>query len=440
MAVPETMQEIPQLLNPGEPGHRGLLPSFLYIPGDIDFPAGSLALPWDPSPSQVIGDVARRRGAENPSRLVASAKSWLSHGGASRKAPILPWGAPSEVPHISPVEASAAYLRHLAAAFDQDVAGGKRTLALSRQDVLLTVPASFDEEARELTVQAAAAAGLTQVTLLEEPQAAFYAWIDGLGDAWRRRVAVGDLILVCDVGGGTTDFSLITVAERDGDLALERVAVGEHILLGGDNMPRFNHRPGRKRDYLRGFGAQFWNTGASASGAHGGSELIPGFGASLKKEIKRRHPAWFEIHPYGEVLPYAHNRITVDRNRKDRYGVPLPSIDYRIGENERKMAEHMNDTVEEIVKAAGGELIGYKRADLDRNGSAIHEHGTCRMGTDPKRSALNRFNQMHEVKNLFVVDGSAFPNATEKNPTLTILALSWRATDYLAEQIKRGDL
>jgi len=160
----------------------------------------------------------------------------------------------------------------------------------------------------------------------------------------------------------------------------------------------------------------------------------------LKKEIKRRHPAWFEIHPYGEVLPYAHNRVTVDRNRKDRYGVPLPSIDYRIGENERKMAEHMNDTVEEIVKAAGGELIGYKRADLDRNGSAIHEHGTCRMGADPKRSALNRFNQMHEVKNLFVVDGSAFPNATEKNPTLTILALAWRATDYLAEQIKRGDL
>ena len=103
-----------------------LLPSFLYIPGDIDFPAGSLALPWDPSPSQVIGEVARRRGAENPSRLVASAKSWLSHGGASRKAPILPWGAPSEIPHISPVEASAAYLRHLAAAFDQDVAGGKR--------------------------------------------------------------------------------------------------------------------------------------------------------------------------------------------------------------------------------------------------------------------------------------------------------------------------
>jgi choline dehydrogenase-like flavoprotein len=210
---------------------------------------------------------------------------------------------------------------------------------------------------------------------------------------------------------------------------------GEHIY-----MPRFNHRPGRGRDYLRGFGAQFWNTGASASGAHYGSERIPGFGAALKKEIKRRHPAWFEIHPFGEALPYAHNRITVDPARVDKYGVPLLKIDYQIGENERKMTEHMADTVEEIVKAAGGVLVNYKRSDLDKNGSAIHEHGTCRMGADPKRSALNAFNQMHEVKNVFVVDGSAFPTATEKNPTLTILALSWRGTDHLAEEIKRGNL
>jgi len=215
----------------------------------------------------------------------------------------------------------------------------------------------------------------------------------------------------------------------------DRGISGEHIY-----MPRFNHRPGRGRDYLRGFGAQFWNTGASASGAHLGSELTPGFGAGLKREIKRRHPAWFEIHPYGEVLPYAHNRVTVGDSGTDRYGVPLVKIDYRIGDNERKMAQHMADASEEIVKAAGGILVGYKRADLDYNGSAIHEHGTCRMGADPRRSALNAFNQMHEVKNVFVVDGSAFTTATEKNPTLTILALSWRATDYLVEQMRRGDL
>jgi len=215
----------------------------------------------------------------------------------------------------------------------------------------------------------------------------------------------------------------------------DRGISGEHVYL-----PRFNHKPGHQRDYLRGFGAQFWNTGASAGGAHPGSELIPGFGASLKREIKRRHPAWFEIHPYGEVLPYAHNRVTVGDAGVDRYGVPLPKIDYRVGDNELKMAQHMADTAEEIVKAAGGVLVGYQRAALDYNGSAIHEHGTCRMGADPKRSALNAFNQMHEVKNLFVVDGSAFTTATEKNPTLTILALSWRATDYLVEQMKRGDL
>jgi molecular chaperone DnaK (HSP70) len=228
--------EIPQLVNPGEVQRRPLLPSFLYLPNDVDFPAGSTALPWDARPAHVVGELGRRRGAENAMRLIASAKSWLSYGGAKRTAPILPWGAPAEVPHMSPVDASAEYLRHLAAAFDAEVANGQPDLALARQDVLITVPASFDEEARELTLRAARAAGLDRVTLLEEPQAAFYAWLEDMGDRWRRRIGVGDLILVCDVGGGTTDFSLIAVSERDGDLALERVAVGEHILLGGDNM------------------------------------------------------------------------------------------------------------------------------------------------------------------------------------------------------------
>ena len=230
------IQEIAQLVNPGEVAPRTLLPSFLYAPGELDFPKGSLALPWDDQPTFVTGELARHRGAENPARLIASAKSWLSHGGANRTSAILPWGAPDEVPHISPVDASAHYLKHLAASFDREVAHGDAGLALAQQDVLLTVPASFDEEARELTLRAARTAGLEHVTLLEEPQAAFYAWLDALGDGWRRRVKVGDLVLVCDVGGGTTDFSLIAVGERDGDLTLERVAVGEHILLGGDNM------------------------------------------------------------------------------------------------------------------------------------------------------------------------------------------------------------
>jgi molecular chaperone DnaK (HSP70) len=228
--------DVPQVVNPGEVQRRTLLPSFLFVPGAMDFPAGSTALPWDATPAYVAGELARRRGAENPVRLIASAKSWLSYGGAKRTAPILPWGAPEDVPHLSPVDASAEYLRHLTSAFDAEVASGQDDLRLARQDVLITVPASFDEEARELTLRAARASGLEQVTLLEEPQAAFYAWLAAMGDRWRRRIGVGDLILVCDVGGGTTDFSLIAVSEEGGDLALDRVAVGEHILLGGDNM------------------------------------------------------------------------------------------------------------------------------------------------------------------------------------------------------------
>jgi hypothetical protein len=229
---------IPQLVNAGEISEHSLLPAFLYVAGEFDFPAGSLRLPWpdEDAARWVVGEVARKRGSENPSRLVGSAKSWLSHAGVNRTSPILPWGAPQEVPKLSPVTASARYLQHLRQAWDARFAASQPALALERQDVLITVPASFDEEARELTLSAAAEAGLARVTLLEEPQAALYAWIDGAGELWRKKLRVGDLLLVCDIGGGTTDFSLILVGEHSGDLALERVAIGEHILLGGDNM------------------------------------------------------------------------------------------------------------------------------------------------------------------------------------------------------------
>jgi Hsp70 protein len=226
---------IPQIVNPHEVAERTLLPSFLYIPSELDFPEGSLGLPWDASPDFVVGELARKRGAENPGRLVASAKSWLSYAAANRTAPILPWHAPEEVSRLSPVEASSRYLQHLRTAWDVQRAGQEKH-RLAEQDVLLTVPASFDEEARELTRRAAEQAGLPGVTLLEEPQAAFYAWLESQGDSWRKRIKLGDLVLVCDVGGGTTDFSLIAVSEENGDLELKRVAVGEHILLGGDNM------------------------------------------------------------------------------------------------------------------------------------------------------------------------------------------------------------
>jgi choline dehydrogenase-like flavoprotein len=205
-------------------------------------------------------------------------------------------------------------------------------------------------------------------------------------------------------------------------------------------MPRFNHRPDRRRDYLRGFGMQFWNTGTNSEGAGHYARGIPGFGSGYKDEVRKRFPAYVELHPFGEVLPYADNRITVDKTKTDRYGVPLLHIDYSTRDNEKKMFEHMADTIEEVAKASGIELFDYRRGQADRNGAAIHEHGTCRMGEDPKKSALNRFNQMHEVKNLFVVDGSSFTAASEKNPTITILSLAWRATDYLADEMKRGNL
>ena len=208
------VRSIPQLVNPSEVAERTLLPSFLYIPGEFDFPKGSLALPWEPEPKLVIGELARKRGAESPNRLVASAKSWLSYSGVDRTAPILPWQAPEEVPRLSPVEASSQFLQYLRTVWDSGEVG---ELALAEQEVLLTVPASFDEEARELTRRAAEQADYQHVTLLEEPQAAFYAWLESQGDGWRHRIKVGDLVLVCDIGGGTTDFSLIMVSEENGE-------------------------------------------------------------------------------------------------------------------------------------------------------------------------------------------------------------------------------
>jgi len=233
---PIEVRSIPQLVNPNEVAERTLLPSFLYIPGELDFPKGSLTLPWESEPKFLIGELARKRGAENPNRLIASAKSWLSYSGVDRNAPILPWQAPEDVLKLSPVDASSQFLQYLRTVWDSGEVGEQGELALAEQDVLLTVPASFNEEARELTRRAAEQAGYPHVTLLEEPLAAFYAWLESQGDAWRRRVKVGDLVLVCDVGGGTTDLSLIVVSEENGDLILKRVAVGDHILLGGDNM------------------------------------------------------------------------------------------------------------------------------------------------------------------------------------------------------------
>ncbi len=223
---------IPQLVRPGEVSAKPLLPSCVYLPGEHELADGSLSLPWAERPDHATGELARWQGARVPGRLVASAKSWLCHPGVDRQAQILPWGAPPEVRKISPVDASAKLLTHLAQAFAAAHAGEP----LAEQEVVITVPASFDEAARALTVSAAKAAGLQRFALLEEPQAAFYDFTA------RHRANLGKsldgvrLVLVVDVGGGTTDFTLVWVEAQPEGPALKRLAVGDHLMLGGDNM------------------------------------------------------------------------------------------------------------------------------------------------------------------------------------------------------------
>ncbi|QGZ59695.1 Hsp70 family protein [Paraburkholderia acidiphila] len=223
---------VTQLTAPGTLESPDLLPSFLYLPHAGELTPGDLTLPWTTTREYAVGELARSRGAGTPIRLVSSAKSWLCHPGVDRRAAILPNDAPPEVARVSPLESSVRYLTHLREAWDH----AHPEAPFGEQEVTVTIPASFDPAARELTAEAAQAAGYANMTLLEEPQAALYSWIQKSGGAWRKDVKVGDIILVVDVGGGTTDLSLIAVVEREGNLELHRVAVGEHILLGGDNM------------------------------------------------------------------------------------------------------------------------------------------------------------------------------------------------------------
>jgi molecular chaperone DnaK (HSP70) len=230
---------VAQVVAPGQVEAQLTLPSFLLLPSEHEVAPEQMSLPWAPSPSFAVGLWARERGAELPHRVVASAKSWLCHPGVDRTAAILPWRVAEledlaeDGARLSPVEVSSMYLAHVRDAWNH----AHPEAPLEGQEVYLTVPASFDAVARELTVAAARQAGLDSVTLLEEPQAAFYAWLSSTGDAWRTRLKPDDQVLVCDVGGGTTDFSIIKVIDDgSGNLGLERVAVGDHILLGGDNM------------------------------------------------------------------------------------------------------------------------------------------------------------------------------------------------------------
>jgi molecular chaperone DnaK (HSP70) len=230
---------IPQLVAPGEVRMLPTLPSFLYFPTPDERAAGGVRLPWDEHPGTVVGVLAREQGVLVLGRLVASAKSWLCHEAVNRTAKILPWGAEGQDAACSPVEASTRYLSHLRDAWDHTMlhgTSGPEDRRFEQQEIVLTVPASFDEEARELTVRAARDTGIGKLTLLEEPLASLYAWIAAHGRSLRRQLKDGTLILVCDVGGGTTDFSLVRVHLASDDLRFDRMAIGEHLLLGGDNV------------------------------------------------------------------------------------------------------------------------------------------------------------------------------------------------------------
>ena len=237
---------VPQLVAHGEVRTLPALPSFVYFPTEEELSAGVVSATWDEEPPMVTGVLARDQGALVPSRQVSSAKSWLSYAGVDRRAKILPWQAEPPEPMISPVEASARYVMHLRDAWNKAL-GGADDVRFERQDIVLTVPASFDQEARELTVEAASRAGLKSVTLLEEPLAAFYAWIaatcpagdlarDLQAEANGSAIRDGELILICDIGGGTSDFTLVRARSVGGELDFERTAIGEHLLLGGDNL------------------------------------------------------------------------------------------------------------------------------------------------------------------------------------------------------------
>lgn len=268
--VAQGVLPIPQLTGPGSVEDKPLLPSFLYLPHESELAPGDLGLPWADGQNYAVGEFARTRGAATPIRLVASAKSWLCHPGVDRRGPILPAEAPAEVERVSPLEASVRYLSHLKAAWNQ----AHPEAPFEQQQVTVTIPASFDPVARELTAEAAQAAGFQQLTLLEEPQAALYSWIQQSAGGWRQSVRRGDLILVVDVGGGTTDLSLIAVLERDGELELHRVAVGEHILLGGDNMDLALAYGVTAKLAQQGSRLDAWQTRALAHACRGAKEAL----------------------------------------------------------------------------------------------------------------------------------------------------------------------
>lgn len=338
--VVQGVLDIPQLTGPASLEARPLLPSFLYLPHESELSAADMALPWSAAQQQepdfVVGEFARARGAATPIRLVSSAKSWLCHPGVDRRAPLLPLEAPPEVPRISPLTASLRYLSHLRWAWEQ----AHPEAPFDGQDITVTIPASFDPAARELTAEACRAAGFQNLTLLEEPQAALYSWIQASGGGWRKQVQHGDVILVVDVGGGTTDLSLIAVLENDGNLELQRVAVGEHILLGGDNMDLALAYGVARKLAQQGQQLDAWQTRALAHGCRQAKEqlladedlqavavVVPSrgsrlIGGSIRTEVTRAEVLALLVEGFFPHVAVADKPVTRARGALTQLGLP----------------------------------------------------------------------------------------------------------------------
>lgn len=330
--------ELPQLVSAGAIEAKRLLPSFIYLPPEAE---GTLPLPWDEERTFAIGAYARARAAEVPGRVISSAKSWLCHPTVDRRGGLLPVAAASDVEKISPVEASWRYLEHLIEAYDAEHAedGG----SLTEQQVVLTVPASFDAAARELTVEAAIAAGIDDITLLEEPQAALYAWLEQMGEGWRSHLSPGDIVLVVDIGGGTSDFSAIEARDADGELELVRVAVGDHILLGGDNMDLALAHAVRQKLEAEGVTLDSWQMSALTHGARAAKEKLLGdpnsqavpivvprrgsklVGGSIRTEVEREQVSELIVKGFFPHVEHTESPATRARVGLTQVGLPYAS-------------------------------------------------------------------------------------------------------------------
>ena len=390
---------VPQLVAQGALDARPLLPSFLYLAHESE---GPQALPWDAERRFVVGEYARARGVDAPARLVSSAKSWLSHAGVDRRGMILPLGAPEDVEKISPVEASWRLLEHLTEVWDARFASADPALALAQQEVILTVPASFDAAARDLTVEAASAAGFENLTLLEEPQAALYAWTLARGDRWRKEVKVGDVLLVIDVGGGTTDFSAIAALEQEGALELVRVAVGDHILLGGDNMDLALAHVVRQKLIAQGKEIDRWQMSALTYACRAAKEsllgdsglasapiVVPGrgsklLGGGLRSELTREEVASTLVEGFFPEVPASARPAARARAGLTQIGLPY-AADAAIT---RHLAAFLGRQVGAVEKIPGFTVPARHGDASDRAAKLLHPTAVLFNGGVMKGSAL----------------------------------------------------